>query len=225
MLRRTVTDHRGDRLTGHVSRRECQRLLARRSESAATTSTPPPDQAKEQVADGCRVDYRPLWRRALELAWIAPVVAGVLVGVLAGGAAASLFVCLPAILLSWALGLPWQAGIAMTVGIVLPLALVYGVIRAPQRRAEQLLQARLCGACGYSIESIETSSDGCRVCPECGAAWRVPPQQHVRCPHCDASLANLTLPADGLIECPECESVLKLEASAVETPTENRSPA
>jgi len=29
-----------------------------------------------------------------------------------------------------------------------------------------------CLACGYSIAGLEPQDDGCRVCPECGAAWR-----------------------------------------------------
>jgi hypothetical protein len=37
------------------------------------------------------------------------------------------------------------------------------------------VHAGLCGACGYPLESLEPETDGCVVCPECGAAWRVPP--------------------------------------------------
>ncbi len=28
-----------------------------------------------------------------------------------------------------------------------------------------------CPACGYGLAEIEPEADGCRVCPECGAAW------------------------------------------------------
>jgi hypothetical protein len=34
------------------------------------------------------------------------------------------------------------------------------------------LQAGHCAACGYPLLEIEPEADGCRVCPECGAAWR-----------------------------------------------------
>ncbi|MEO1278049.1 MAG: hypothetical protein AAFV77_03740 [Planctomycetota bacterium] len=34
-------------------------------------------------------------------------------------------------------------------------------------------QRGLCLACGYCITQIEPEADGCRVCPECGAAWRM----------------------------------------------------
>ena len=30
-----------------------------------------------------------------------------------------------------------------------------------------------CPACGYGLAEIEPEADGCRVCPECGAAWRL----------------------------------------------------
>lgn len=36
-----------------------------------------------------------------------------------------------------------------------------------------LLSLGLCPACGYPITEIEPQADGCRVCPECAAAWRM----------------------------------------------------
>ncbi|MBY0112663.1 MAG: hypothetical protein K2Y21_07570 [Phycisphaerales bacterium] len=33
---------------------------------------------------------------------------------------------------------------------------------------------RLCGACRYPMAHA-ADPDGCTVCPECGAAWRLPP--------------------------------------------------
>lgn len=35
-----------------------------------------------------------------------------------------------------------------------------------------LVSAGFCGSCGYSIAGISAQSDGCTICPECGAAWR-----------------------------------------------------
>jgi hypothetical protein len=32
---------------------------------------------------------------------------------------------------------------------------------------------RLCAACGYDLSSHEPERDGCTVCPECSAAWRL----------------------------------------------------
>ncbi len=30
----------------------------------------------------------------------------------------------------------------------------------------------LCLACGFKLDGLVEASDGCTVCPECGAAWR-----------------------------------------------------
>jgi hypothetical protein len=37
------------------------------------------------------------------------------------------------------------------------------------RRA--MLRYGWCASCGYSLEGVAAAADGCRVCPECGAAW------------------------------------------------------
>lgn len=39
--------------------------------------------------------------------------------------------------------------------------------------AEAVTSAGFCGSCGYEIKEISPAGDGCRVCPECGAAWKV----------------------------------------------------
>ena len=36
-------------------------------------------------------------------------------------------------------------------------------------------QRECCRACGHSLSGLVVEADGCRVCPECGAAWRVKP--------------------------------------------------
>ncbi|MEX2219226.1 MAG: hypothetical protein WD749_10765 [Phycisphaerales bacterium] len=46
-----------------------------------------------------------------------------------------------------------------------------GRLRAVLRRC---LSEGLCPACGYSLRGVPDQPDGCRVCPECGAAWRLP---------------------------------------------------
>ncbi len=38
--------------------------------------------------------------------------------------------------------------------------------RAARRRG-------VCAACGYSLAELEPEADGCRVCPECGSAWKM----------------------------------------------------
>ena len=36
-----------------------------------------------------------------------------------------------------------------------------------------------CPSCGYDLLNLPVADDGCSVCPECGAAWRVPPDDQV----------------------------------------------
>lgn len=40
---------------------------------------------------------------------------------------------------------------------------------------ERLVVAGLCGcpACFYDLEDVPATEDGCTLCPECGAAWRL----------------------------------------------------
>ena len=85
-----------------------------------------------------------------------------------------LFALLPALAL--VIGAVLQAGL-LTVGMVLgvwiivPLAL--GSIRLACA-ANALLGVRRCAACAYELRGVEPESDGCTVCPECGAGWRLP---------------------------------------------------
>lgn len=41
--------------------------------------------------------------------------------------------------------------------------------------AWQRLTLGRCGACAHPIASLSSQTDGCTVCPECGAAWRLKP--------------------------------------------------
>lgn len=43
--------------------------------------------------------------------------------------------------------------------------------RAAMARA--LLKRGFCAACRYEIGTLSAHSDGCTVCPECGAAWKL----------------------------------------------------
>lgn len=42
-----------------------------------------------------------------------------------------------------------------------------------QRIAARLTSQAICSACGYHLRGISPEEDGCTVCPECNAAWRV----------------------------------------------------
>lgn len=49
---------------------------------------------------------------------------------------------------------------------------VGGVWRARgERLRREMIRAGRCASCAYPIAGVEESGDGCRVCPECGAAW------------------------------------------------------
>ncbi len=66
-------------------------------------------------------------------------------------------------------------------GVIAFVATVWMFRRARVRRTRGLanhharlwVMQSLCGACGYSLTGLNNAPDGCRVCPECGAAWRV----------------------------------------------------
>ena len=78
---------------------------------------------------------------------------------------------------------PWYWAVAGTLVAVF----VARVINAPVQRvlrnavadrragaiSRAAVRAGLCGGCGYLLEALEATGDGCVVCPECGAAWRV----------------------------------------------------
>jgi hypothetical protein len=44
----------------------------------------------------------------------------------------------------------------------------------PAALVRSMLDDSLCAACGYPIGGAAADLDGCSICPECGAAWRIP---------------------------------------------------
>ncbi len=70
--------------------------------------------------------------------------------------------------------------ISMIIGIACGILTCYLVLRALNRSdkaASQLeslgalLAEGVCAGCGYNLAGLKPEADGCRVCPECGAAW------------------------------------------------------
>ena len=63
-------------------------------------------------------------------------------------------------------------------GMVLLALLIYAGALATRVR-EIAMQERIakrrgvCAACGYALREIEPEGDDCRVCPECGSAWKL----------------------------------------------------
>jgi hypothetical protein len=73
----------------------------------------------------------------------------------------------------------WTFGATMVVAfVVLSLPFAFREVRRNRRhRAAELRATFGCWACGYSLAGCPpepSPSDGCTVCPECGAAWRLP---------------------------------------------------
>jgi hypothetical protein len=52
-----------------------------------------------------------------------------------------------------------------------------------------------CPCCNYELTQLPPEDDGCTVCPECGAAWRL-----TMCPQCGHAFEDVLPDA-----CPECE--------------------
>lgn len=75
---------------------------------------------------------------------------------------------------------PGWVNIALTALAVFALlfvaALPFAVLvvrRSKRKRLSQLSKTQACLACGYSLKNLPIEPDGCTICPECGAAWRL----------------------------------------------------
>ncbi len=71
----------------------------------------------------------------------------------------------------------WAQFLVILSTAVLPALISVFVVRRvlAQRIARSHVRAGLCASCGYDIRSIPGDAEGCRVCPECGAAWMAVP--------------------------------------------------
>ena len=45
--------------------------------------------------------------------------------------------------------------------------------KSAEHGRDALLASGLCPSCGYGIAGVRCEADGCTVCPECSAAWRM----------------------------------------------------
>jgi hypothetical protein len=63
-------------------------------------------------------------------------------------------------------------------GVLILAATMLGLLGANRARHSReaiaaCIKAGICAACGYPLRAVKVDQkDGCRVCPECGAAWR-----------------------------------------------------
>lgn len=74
----------------------------------------------------------------------------------------------------WGVGFWWRCVVWTAVGSAEVAAFYAWLPREVARRARRaLVQAHRCASCGYLLNGVPRSSDGCVACPECGSAWRV----------------------------------------------------
>lgn len=72
------------------------------------------------------------------------------------------------------LGLPtWLSLLSLGGCMVAAAALMWKAPRAAtaQMAGRVMLRHGWCASCGYSLAGVVAATDGCCVCPECGAAW------------------------------------------------------
>jgi hypothetical protein len=67
------------------------------------------------------------------------------------------------------------SGISVVVVAVLLVLYSWFAGRRNDRRAiDACLSIEVCPGCGNALAGLAVEDDGCRICPECGAAWRLP---------------------------------------------------
>jgi hypothetical protein len=63
--------------------------------------------------------------------------------------------------------------------VFIPVVVLAAQFRRLERELVERTERRMgpypavCIECGYDLQELRTESDGCTVCPECGAAWRL----------------------------------------------------
>jgi hypothetical protein len=62
----------------------------------------------------------------------------------------------------------------LTVLVALIALLVVG-LRMRKLALRSCLRLGFCPGCGYEVGALPAEADGCRVCSECGAAWKLDP--------------------------------------------------
>ncbi len=111
-------------------------------------------------------DFREIWTRDALARWL-PMALGP--GTL----------WLITIVIAWGAGVfPWGMMISVFPLFAAFLALILWKRRCgffeyrPRVIISAMLRQMLCPACGYSLRLVPVEPDACRVCPECGGAWK-----------------------------------------------------
>ncbi len=81
----------------------------------------------------------------------------------------------PSIDAFWAMGFSLLGFLVLGIMFVgVPLWVLFSGIGRPADQAKiLLLDEGLCATCARSLSGLSAEADGCTVCPECGAAWRI----------------------------------------------------
>lgn len=67
----------------------------------------------------------------------------------------------------------WPLLLLVAICASVPVYFSFAARRTMITRLKRIyLDAGICASCGYGLRDIPPEPDGCRVCPECGGAWR-----------------------------------------------------
>ena len=85
-----------------------------------------------------------------------------------------LIAALPGLMFFSVFLVPWL-GETVVFFIVCPLLLMHGLGYQPLLvwTARERVSIGSCGGCKYLLTSLQNETDGCTLCPECGAAWKL----------------------------------------------------
>lgn len=100
---------------------------------------------------------------------------------------------------------PWMTGYAV---ILLGIAVLLWAVNGRPANAGDInrdsLLHDICPACAGPLPTTSCETDGCTVCPQCKAAWRITtPQLLLLCARCRANVSDQPL-QDGTIKCGTC---------------------
>ena len=72
-------------------------------------------------------------------------------------------------------GPPVRSLVVAAYGLMILAALVVVIVKSvgPDPVVEEAKGRGVCASCRYSLAGCQAEPDGCTVCPECGAAWRL----------------------------------------------------
>ena len=115
-----------------------------------------PKEARREIEDQVKADFRADRRWKIELAIGLTVFMGILVALLV----------IP--------GIGYQPAMFALPPLVVLVFIWSGRRYVRDRFHRVILAKEYCPSCGYRLVGTPPEGDGCTVCPECGAAWRLP---------------------------------------------------